>query len=424
MPFVCRYDWHRMPRMEWIYLDNNATTQPAPQVLAAMAQINEEIWPNPSSMHRFGQMARQRMELARTAVAQLLSARPREVVFTSGGTESNNLALRGTVGVALERCVAKLPPRIITSRIEHPAIREPVEHLEHLGAEVHDLPIDRAGRVDPSDLSAALDNPDGVGRLTLVSVQWVNNETGVIQPIEDLAAVCRRHDETSGGSPVLFHSDATQAVGKIPVDVKASCVDMLTLSGHKFHGPKGAAALYVRTGVRLRPQNLGGPQERDRRGGTENVAALVGLGVAADLARNFLKDQSAAQHLAGVRDRLETGLLGVVAGMVVNHDGTVPRLWNTTNIGFANLEAEAILVALSEKGLCVSAGSACSSGSLEPSPVLVAMGVPDYIAHGSVRFSISRFTTNSDINQALRIVPEVVKRLGMTLPLGQTAPSS
>jgi cysteine desulfurase len=410
--------------VRWIYLDNNATTQPAPQVVAAMNEMLGTLWANPSSVHRFGQSVRQKVELARSSVARLINCRDRELIFTSGGTEANNLALRGvlTPGSIPGSTPGTTPgdALLITNKVEHSAIRQPAEFFAEHGVRVVYLSVSRDGLVDVESLRAAL--RERRAATTLVSVQWANNETGVIQPMAELSRAIREDRETAppegdARGRVLFHVDATQAVGKIPVDVKEAGVDLLTLAAHKFHGPKGVGALYARTGVRLRPQQLGGPQECDRRGGTENTPGIVGMGVAADLAVDFLADSQQVERLRGLRDRFEQGVLAACPGCVVNSVGA-PRLWNTTNIGFPRLEAEAILLALSEKGVCASAGAACSSGSLEPSPVLLAMGIGEEIAHGSVRFSLGRFTTADEIDEALRAIPAVVERLSRTLPTG------
>ena len=406
--------------MPWIYLDNNATTQPAPEVLAAMREMHEQYWANPSSVHRFGQMARQRIELARAAVAGLIHCRDRELIFTSGGTEANNLAMWGVLGGVQAGASSDRPRRVLlTTKVEHSAVRQPAEQWARSGVEVSYLPVDRSGRVDPAALAEALDRCSPAAAV-LVSVQWANNETGVIQPIAELAEVCRRFLRAAAVESLLrkrlwLHVDATQAVGKIPVNVVEIPVDLLTLSAHKFHGPKGAGALYVRSGLTISPLLRGGPQERERRGGTENTAGIVGMGVAAELAAAFMVDFPAVARGAALRDRFERGILKAVPDALVN--GTEPRLWNTSNIAFPHLEAEAILLGLSERGVCASAGAACSSGSLDPSPVLLAMGVSEAAAHGSLRFSLSRFTTEAEIDEALRIVPEVVARLQQTLPI-------
>ncbi len=403
--------------MQTVYLDNNATTQPAPQVVAAMTDVLNEWWGNPSSGHRLGQAARSKVELARASVARLIGVRDRQVVFTSGGTEANNLALSGVLKASLEKAGASPRPLVISTDVEHPSIGEPIEHLGQRGGRVVTLPVDGNGLVDPKDLVAALESGACNGRLALVSIQWANNETGVIQPIGDLVAACRRHTEACGECRVVFHTDATQAVGKVVVDAVASGVDLLSLSGHKFHGPKGVGSLYVKPGTRLRRQTLGGHQEHDRRGGTENVPSIVGLGVAADLAIRFLGDARAVERQTALRNRLERGISTALPGTVVHASGA-KRLWNTSNLGFTGIEAEAVLLALSEKGVCASAGSACSSGSLDPSPVLLAMGIPEAVAHGSTRFSLSRDTGDEQIDRALDVVPEVVRHLERTLPLG------
>ncbi|HAI14826.1 MAG TPA: cysteine desulfurase NifS [Phycisphaerales bacterium] len=386
--------------MDWIYLDNNATTQPADEVTAKVNEANEQFWANPSSVHRLGQMVRQQLELARTSVARLIGARPREIFFTSGGTEANNLALRGSRTTV-----------IFTSLAEHAAVREPAEKLAKEGVRLVMLQLNSCGIVEPKTLQHALENHVQPDDIPLVSLQWANNETGMIQPISELIAAAHAHEHR-----VAFHVDATQVAGKLPMDVHAMDADMLTLAGHKFHGPKGVGALYVRRGIRLEPQILGGPQEREQRGGTENVPAILGMGVAADLAYDLITDSQRIQTLSKLRNKLEQTICQSCRGAVINPcDLSVPgeyqRLWNTTNLGFPKLEAEAILLMLSEKGICASAGAACSSGSLEPSPVLLAIGVPPEVAHGSVRLSLSRYTTEDQIDRACQIIPQVITKL-------------
>lgn len=395
--------------MDTIYLDNNATTRPASAVIEAMDQMLRQWWGNPSSVHRFGQVARQRVELARASAARLIGCRERELVFTSGGTEADHLALRGVLDAAR----GDRRPLLVTTRVEHSAVREPAAALECGRGEVVYLPVDADGRVRGGDLADLLRRHEAAERTTLVSVQWVNNETGVIQPIAELGAICR-----AAGRAIRLHVDATQAVGKMPVDVAAAAVDLLSFAAHKFHGPKGVGALYVRRGVRLQPQVLGGPQEGQRRGGTENVPGIVGMGVAADLAREFVGDGVRLAALERLRDAFEQKVLAACPDAVVNSRGG-PRIWNTSNIGFPRLEAEAILIGLSERGVCASAGAACSSGSLEPSPVLLAMGIAEEAAHGSVRFSLSRDTTASELDAAAQVVAHVVHKLAATLPLGR-----
>ena len=401
--------------MDWVYLDNNATTQPLPEVVEALGVASGELWANPSSVHRMGQQVRQRIELARQSVATLIGAKERELIFTSGGTEADNLALFG-----ISPAINKLT--LITTKVEHAAVREPAQRIEKQGGTVVYAPVDGDGRVLIEPLQALLQEHAVAGRVTLVSIQWANNETGVIQPIEQIAQAVQqvRIDAEKQGVRRLhayLHLDATQAVGKLPVDVPQAGCDLLTLAAHKFHGPKGVGAIWVRQGVRLQSTHVGGAQERDRRGGTENVPGIIGMGVAADHAKAFVSDSDTIAHLRGLRDRLEQGLCEALPTTVVN-SGNAERLWNTTNLGFPGIEAEAVLLGLSEQGICASAGAACSSGSLDPSPVLLAMGVPEPIAHGSVRFSLSRQTTQADIDRALDVVPKVVGRLMKALPTG------
>ncbi len=405
--------------MDLVYLDNNATTQPADEVVQAVRHAQEQLWANPSSVHRFGQSARQKIELARASVASLIGTHPRQIVFTSGGTESNNLAIQGTL--------ANDPhATLITSRIEHSAIREPAEAFGKIGNTVW-LPVGAGGLIDPPSVTDAIlanAQANSAGPV-LVSIQWANNETGTIQPIRAIAdAVESARKQIAEHSPsrprIYLHVDACQVIGKLPVNLGEVSVDMLTLSGHKFHSPKGVGALYIRRGLRIRRQILGGPQELERRGGTENTAGIIGMGVAADLAKSFLDDSDQINCLTALRDRFEAALLAAVPGSIINRppdNGTTSqRLWNTINIAFPGLEAEAILMGLSEKGVCASAGAACSSGSLDPSPVLLAMGVPEPVAHGSIRLSIGRQTTQDQLDVALEIIPDVVRRLGLVMP--------
>ncbi len=389
-----------MIRMDRLYLDNNATTQPAPPVVDAVAKSLRTLWANPSSVHRAGQEVRNAIELARGQVARLIGARPAELVFTSGATESNNLALRGL-------SEARGKSLIITSTAEHSAIREPCDILETEGYEVVRLGVNVDGVVDPAELQRLVESR--AKDIAAVSIHWANNETGVIQPIADLAAICR-------AARAPFHTDATQAVGKVPVDFKRAGVDTASFSAHKFHGPKGVGALYVRSGLRLKPQTFGGPQERERRGGTEHTPGIVGMGVAADLATDWLTGDGAATQQA-LRDHFESSIAEVIHDAQVNAAGA-PRLWNTTNIAFPPLQAEAILLLLSERGVDASAGAACSSGSLDPSPVLLAMGLPEPVAHGSVRFSISRDTTAAEIDAAIQIIPQAIAKLRESMPVG------
>jgi cysteine desulfurase len=375
-----------------LYLDNNATTPPAPEVVDAIVEALRSGWGNPSSLHRVGQAARRRVELARESVARLLGASEREIVFTSGGTEGANLAIRG--GVAVMGSEGAL----VTSRTEHEAVRHLAESLEAGGRRVLWLPVDGRGVVDLDALRQIVrEHP-----VALVSIMWANNETGVIQPVADAAALCHERG-------ILFHSDATQYVGRMPVDLASCPIDLLSCSAHKFHGPKGVGALFVRRGVRLAPEMVGGPQERRRRGGTENVPGIVGLGVAADLARAWLA--GAGRDLqASLRDRFEERVGRALPGCAV-HGAAAPRLWNTSSLALPGVEAEPVLLALSERGVCISAGAACASGSLDPSPVLRAMGIGEDPARGSVRVSLSRHTTAGEVEEGAAHLIASVERL-------------
>jgi cysteine desulfurase len=381
-----------------IYLDNNATTRPAPEVVEAVRTAVEERWQNPSSVHRPGQAARQQLELARAQLAQLIGCRDRDLVLTSGGTESANLAVLGTLGQLPDRRV------FVTNRLEHACIRETAEILERRGHEIAWLELDDRGTVDLDALDDLLRRRGD--EVAVVSVMWANNETGHLQPVEEIGRRCREHG-------VRFHTDAVQCVGRVPVNVSELPIDMLSFSAHKFHGPKGVGGLYLRRGVRVQPQALGGPQEQQRRAGTENVPGILGAGAAAQLALDWLAGDG-PRRAEALRDRFERGVREAVDGAVVN-GAAVPRVWSTANIGFPRLEAEAILLLLSERGVCASAGAACSSGSLDPSPVLLAMGVEPRVAHGSIRFSVSRDTTDAEVDRALEIVPEVIERLSRSL---------
>lgn len=380
--------------MQFLYLDNNATTRPADEVVEAMNAALRENWANPSSVHRQGQTARQKLELARESVCRLIGCRDRDLTFTSGGTEAANLAILGSLESLPKRNV------LVTTKLEHVAVRELADRMEKKGVEVLWLASQPDGVIEEDSLEAILH--DRADDIALVSVQWVNNETGVIQPVERFGAMCREKG-------VRFHTDATQRVGKLPVNVADLPVDLLSFAAHKFHGPKGVGGLYAGRGVRLTPQTIGGPQERERRGGTENTPGILGFGVAADLARTWLETDE-RERLASLRDEFEKTICSRCEETTIN-SFEAPRIWNTTNIAFHRLEAEAILMLLSERGVCASAGAACSSGSLDPSPVLLAMGIPPEAAHGSVRFSISRETTQEELDQVTDIVPEVIGKL-------------
>ncbi len=372
-----------------IYLDNNATTKIDDDVLAAMLPYLSIYYGNPSSMHTFGGQVGRAVRQARTQVASLLGAEDSEIIFTSCGTEGDNAAILAALKAQPNR------KHIITTEVEHPAILNLCRKLEKDGYTVTYLSVNDKGQLDLDELEASL-----TGNTAVVSIMYANNETGVIFPIEQIGQIVKEYG-------ALFHVDAVQAVGKIPLNMKTSTIDMLTLSGHKIHAPKGIGALYVRKGVRFRPHLIGGHQERGRRGGTENVAGIVALGEAAKLAE---------QHLAGViwekrlRDKLEQGILNSIPNTVINGN-PVNRLPNTTNIGFKYIEGEAILLSLDQFGICASSGSACTSGSLEPSHVLRALGLPYSVLHGSIRFSLSRFTTEQEIDRVLEVLPGIIERL-------------
>jgi cysteine desulfurase len=355
-----------------------------------------EYYGNPSSVHRFGQRSRQAMDQARAQVAGLLGCSDAELLFTGGGTEAINTAIRGLLTARSPR------KRIVTTTVEHSATRELCQQLGREGVEIVQIGVDGAGALDMAALESAIDD-----QTALVTAMWANNETGVLFPVDRIAAICRQRK-------VPFHCDGTQSVGKIPVDVKAIGCDAMSFASHKFHGPKGIGGLFARRGLRFRPLLIGGPQERGRRGGTENVPGVVGMGKAAELAVANLDQMS---RVAALRDRLESQILSTIADTSVN-GGADARLPNTTNIAFPQLEAEAILLLLSEQGVCASAGAACSSGSLEPSHVLKAMRIPEYIAHGAIRFSLSRFTTDAEIDRALTVLPPIIERLRRVLPVG------
>lgn len=417
--------------MQNCYLDNNATTPLAPEVVATIRDAAEHLYANPSSVHRLGQQVRQKLELARQNVAQLLGAEPREITFTSGGTEANNLALRGLIepelwhramnGVADEATA----PAVVTLPVEHSAVRDPAKHLAQHGAVTRYCEVDGDGRVAADSIATMLDAltaDQAATRTVVVSIQWANNETGVLQPVEAIGELIAAKREALRAAGVTrprlyFHIDATQAVGKVPVDVNVSHADLLTCSAHKLHGPKGSGALFVRRLVKLNAMQLGGSQERERRPGTENTIGILALGKAAELAQEHLASTDECDAIRALRDRFEQTVCERIPSAVVNSAGA-PRLANTASIAFPGVEAEAVLLGLSERGVCASAGAACSSGSLEPSSVLMAMHMDEPTAHGTVRFSLSRYTTDADIDYALQVVPAVVERLMKVLPTG------
>jgi cysteine desulfurase len=381
-----------------VYLDNNATSRTAPEVLEEMLPFFGELYGNPSSMHTFGGQVGKFVTQARARVADALGAHPEEIVFTSCGTESDNTAIRA----AVEALPAKR--HIVTTRVEHPAVLNLAKHLEKKGYEVTYLGVDEGGRLDLGELAASLRKDTAI-----VSVMYANNETGVIFPIPEIAALTRERG-------ILLHVDAVQAVGKIPLDLASLPIDYLALSGHKLHAPKGVGALYVRKGAPFRPFMIGGHQEKGRRAGTENTAAIVALGKACELASRKIGEE--ITKVGALRDRLEKGLLTAVPEARVNGE-TVHRLPNTSNISFKYVEGEAILLLLDALGVCASSGSACTSGSLEPSHVLRAMGVPFTYAHGSIRFSLSRYNTAEDVDLVVAELPGIIARLRQISPFGR-----
>ncbi len=378
--------------MTRIYLDHNATTPVAPPVADAMTNALRTVFGNPSSVHAYGQEAKTALDEARSAVARLIGAEPTEIVFTSGGSESNNLAIRGIA----EAAAGSGRRHLVASMIEHEAVLRTLKALDGKDRSTTLVRVDERGVVTTERLAAALTD-----ETALVSVMHANNEIGTIQPIAELAAVAHERG-------ALVHTDAVQSVGKIPVDVRSLGVDLLSLSGHKFNGPKGAGALWIRRGTRLHAQMTGGRQERNRRAGTENLPAIVGLGAAA---RRLLdKDEPATTDLAALRDRLEAGVLAAVSGTAVNGASTA-RVGNTSNISFRGVEAESLLIALDLEGIAVSTGSACSSGTLEPSHVLRAMGFSPHRTQNSIRFSLGLGNTADDVDRVVAVLPGIVDRL-------------
>ena len=382
--------------MSRAYFDHNATTPPDPAVIEAMSRALSLDFGNASSVHYFGQRAKALLDDARSAVAELIGAEPAEVVFTSGGTESDNLALRGAAEAADAGGGPGTRRHIITTGIEHEAVLNTIKALTKRGWTSSLLPVDATGIVAPSALAAAITRETAI-----VSVMHANNEIGTIQPVADLAAIAHEHG-------ALFHTDAVQSAGKIPVDVRALGIDLLTISAHKFNGPKGAGALWIRRGTRIVSTMTGGKHERNRRGGTENVPGVAGMGVAARLARAKLS--SGAAQTGALRDRLERGVLASVPGTCVN-GALSPRVPNTTNISFDGVEAESLLIALDLEGFAVSTGSACSSGTLEPSHVLRAMGLPSHRTQNSIRFSLGAGNTEAQVDALVEKIPAVVGKL-------------
>jgi cysteine desulfurase len=379
-----------------IYLDNNATTAVAPEVLEAMLPFLKERYGNPSSIHHFGGMLKKKIERAREQVAALINASPEEVIFTSCGSESDNTALKGFCTEHGSRS------RIVTSTVEHPAVRTTARHLKEKGlADLIEIPVDGEGMLSRDEFEHAAVDPG-----TIVSLMWANNETGVLFPIHVLAVRVKEQ----GGT---FHTDAVQAAGKVAIDLKKTPVDLLTVSGHKLHAPKGVGALYIRKGTKIEPLIHGGRQEHMLRAGTENIPFIVGLGRAAELAGKRMEKENA--RIRRLRDRLEKALLQKCPAAKLNGHPQM-RLTNTTNISFEAVEGEAILLHLDELGIAASSGSACTTGSLEPSHVMLAMGIPYTFAHSSIRFSLSRYTTAQEIDAVIAAMPPIISKLRSLSP--------
>jgi len=376
--------------MTTIYLDNNATTQVAPEVLEAMLPYFQDLYGNPSSAYTFGGQVGRNIQEAREQVAALIGAMPEEIIFTSCGSESDNTAIMSALSTETGKA------HIVTSRVEHPAVKVLSAHLSNKGYRLTEIPVNREGQLDMDRYKESLTRDTAI-----VSLMWANNETGVIFPVEEAAQMARDRG-------IIFHTDAVQAAGKIPIDMKNSTIDMLSLSGHKIHAPKGTGVLYVRKGTRFSPFLIGGHQEKGRRGGTENTASIIGLGKACDLAaRNMEEENTRVKYL---RDKLEKEILGRVPNSRLNGE-SLNRLPNTSNISFEFVEGEAILLLMDEFGICASSGSACTSGSLQPSHVLRAMGVPFTMAHGSIRFSMSIYNTEEEIDLVIDKTPSIIEKL-------------
>ncbi len=381
--------------MKTVYLDNNATTRVAPEVVEAMLPYMSDLYGNPSSMHTFGGQVGKAVKEAREHMAALIGAQPEEILFTSCGSESDNTAIMS----ALQSQPTK--KHIVTTRVEHPAILNLAQHLEHNGYEVTYIPVDFKGRLDMDAYAESLRKDTAI-----VSIMFANNEVGNVYPIQQMAEMAKEKG-------IVFHTDAVQAVGKEDINLATLPVDYLALSGHKLHAPKGIGALYIRKGTRFRPFLRGGHQERGRRAGTENVPYFIALGKAAQMAKEHMVAEN--KELVRLRDMLETGLTQAIPDSVVNGD-VASRLPNTSSIAFKNIEGEAILLMLDRLGICASSGSACTSGSLEPSHVLRAMGIPFTYAHGSIRFSLSRYTTEEEVKFVIKEMPPIVERLRAMSP--------
>ena len=381
--------------MKTIYLDNNATTRVAPEVLAEMEPYFHELYGNPSSAHTFGGQVGRKIREARERTAALLGVEPDEILFTSCGSESDNAAIRSVLTLHPDK------RHIVTSRVEHPAIKSFCDHLAQNGYRITEIPVDKDGNLDMAVYEESL-TPD----TAIATLMWGNNETGVIFPVEAAAALAKERG-------ILFHSDGVQVAGKIPINLKDSHVDMLSLSGHKLHAPKGVGILYIRKGVPFAPFIIGGHQEMGRRGGTENTAGIIGMGKACQLALEHMEEENT--RVKDLRDKLERGILSAVPNVLVN-GGKAPRLPNTSNISFEFIEGEAILLQMDGYGICASSGSACTSGSLQPSHVLRAMGVPFTMAHGSIRFSLSIYNTEEEIDFVEKTLPPIIEKLRALSP--------
>ena len=381
--------------MKPIYVDNNATTRVAPEVVEEMIPYLSDYYGNPSSMHTFGGSVGAKLTAARKHVATLLGALPEEILFTSCGTESDSTAIHAAIQSNPDK------RHIITTRVEHPAVKSLGEHLAENGYRVTFVPVDRQGRLDTDYLYKHLSDDTAI-----VSVMWANNETGTIFPVEEIAREVRQRG-------IVFHTDGVQAVGKIPINMADSAIDMLSISGHKLHAPKGIGVLYIRKGTKFAPFLMGGHQEGGRRAGTENTASIIAMGRAAQLAMETMTDENT--RVKALRDKLERELLKRVSSSMVNGD-VENRLPNTTSIAFEYVEGEAILLLMDQHGICASSGSACTSGSLEPSHVLRAMGVPFTAAHGSIRYSLSIYNTEEEIVFIIEKMPPIIQRLRQMSP--------
>jgi len=383
-----------------VYADNNATTMVAPEVVEEMAPFFTEHYGNPSSMHSFGEVAENKVAEARDKVAGFLGASPEEIMFTSCGSESDNAAIRGTLESYPEK------RHIVTTRVEHPAVLNFCKRMEDFGYQVTYLAVDPSGQIDLQELEDSITDDTAI-----VSVMYANNETGVVFPVSKVAEIVK-----SKGA--VFHCDAVQAAGKLPLDVSDIPFDLVTISGHKIHAPKGIAALYVRRGTKFRPLIIGGHQEKGRRGGTENVPGIVALGKACELAAEHAEEERT--RIRNLQDKLERALVDQTPDARVNGEGS-PRLPNTLNISFKFVEGEAILLMMNAVGIAASSGSACTSGSLEPSHVLRAMGIPYTYAQGSVRFSLSRYNTEDQVEYVIEQLPPIIQRLREISPFGREA---